>query len=145
MTGHEWTCERCRSHDRWIGWRNGPAHEGWPRKAQCVPCGHVQPLPKPITVDTTRLEEALLLSEPQDLPDHLREAPLRHTPVGICRWSTDMTDRDIAFWEDTYFQPGPLPWRRSLAAAALVSAGIRQLLDGRDLTVHHLLPRQEHP
>ena len=40
----EWACERCGS-PRWAGWRNGPEHEGWPRKAQCVPCGHVQELP----------------------------------------------------------------------------------------------------
>ncbi len=39
-----WQCERCRSK-RWVGWRNGPEHEGWPRYAQCVPCGHVQDLP----------------------------------------------------------------------------------------------------
>jgi hypothetical protein len=39
-----WSCTRCSS-DRWVGWRAGPEHEGWPRKAQCVPCGHVQALP----------------------------------------------------------------------------------------------------
>lgn len=40
-----WRCETCGSH-RWVGWRAGPAHEGYPRRAQCVPCGHVQDLPK---------------------------------------------------------------------------------------------------
>lgn len=39
-----WTCERCGGH-RWLGWRAGPAHEGYPRFAQCVPCAHVQTLP----------------------------------------------------------------------------------------------------
>lgn len=39
-----WRCARCGS-DRWGGWRAGPEHEGYPRKAQCVPCGHVQDLP----------------------------------------------------------------------------------------------------
>jgi hypothetical protein len=42
--GGEWTCERCGSH-RWLGWRAGPAHEGFPRFAQCTPCGKVQALP----------------------------------------------------------------------------------------------------
>jgi rubredoxin len=40
-----WRCKVCGS-DQWIGWRAGPAHEGFPRKAQCVPCGHVQALPE---------------------------------------------------------------------------------------------------
>jgi len=39
-----WRCEQCGS-DRWLGWRAGPAHERHPRRAQCVPCGHVQDLP----------------------------------------------------------------------------------------------------
>lgn len=41
-----WKCERCGS-DCWVygGWLDGPEHEGWPRRAQCVPCGHVQDLP----------------------------------------------------------------------------------------------------
>lgn len=39
-----WACEKCGS-DRWVGWRAGPAHEGFARRAQCVPCGHVQDLP----------------------------------------------------------------------------------------------------
>lgn len=39
-----WRCARCDS-DRWVGWRAGPEHEGYPRKAQCVPCGTVQDLP----------------------------------------------------------------------------------------------------
>jgi hypothetical protein len=41
----DWRCGKCGS-DRWVGWRAGPAHEGYPRKAQCVPCGRVQELPK---------------------------------------------------------------------------------------------------
>jgi hypothetical protein len=40
-----WQCRNCGSQ-RWVGWRNGPAEEGWPRRAQCVPCGHVQALPE---------------------------------------------------------------------------------------------------
>jgi len=40
----QWRCDVCGSH-RWVGWRAGPAHEGFPRRAQCVPCGHVQGLP----------------------------------------------------------------------------------------------------
>ncbi|MFB9926032.1 hypothetical protein ACFORO_12365 [Amycolatopsis halotolerans] len=47
-TDVEWHCARCGS-DRWVGWRAGPEHEGYPRKAQCVPCGHVQDLP-PVSV-----------------------------------------------------------------------------------------------
>lgn len=43
-TKGDWRCARCSS-PRWVGWRNGPEHEGWPRRAQCVPCGHVQDLP----------------------------------------------------------------------------------------------------
>jgi hypothetical protein len=39
-----WRCDRCGSA-RWVGWRNGPAHHGFTRYAQCVPCGHVQDLP----------------------------------------------------------------------------------------------------
>ncbi|MFJ1765034.1 hypothetical protein ACIOD2_32235 [Amycolatopsis sp. NPDC088138] len=39
----EWRCVRCGA-DRWVGWRAGPEHEGFPRRAQCVPCGHVQDL-----------------------------------------------------------------------------------------------------
>lgn len=39
-----WRCARCGS-DRWAGWRAGRAVDGFPRKAQCVPCGHVQELP----------------------------------------------------------------------------------------------------
>jgi hypothetical protein len=41
----DWRCEKCED-PRWLGWRAGPAHEGFQRKAQCVPCGHVQDLPK---------------------------------------------------------------------------------------------------
>lgn len=41
----DWRCEKCGG-GRWLGWRAGPAHEGHPRRAQCVPCGHVQDLPK---------------------------------------------------------------------------------------------------
>lgn len=40
-----WSCARCGS-DRWNGWRAGPERDGYPRKAQCVPCGHVQELPQ---------------------------------------------------------------------------------------------------
>jgi hypothetical protein len=36
-----WRCGRCGS-SRWVGWRAGPEHEGWPLQAQCVPCGRVQ-------------------------------------------------------------------------------------------------------
>jgi hypothetical protein len=43
-TDAPWKCERCGS-DRWNGWRAGPAHEGYRRLAQCVPCGQIQPLP----------------------------------------------------------------------------------------------------
>ncbi len=38
-----WTCSRCGS-GRWVGWRGGPG-PGFPRRAQCIPCGHVQELP----------------------------------------------------------------------------------------------------
>jgi hypothetical protein len=41
----QWRCKRC-GDERWLGWRAGPAHEGFQRYAQCVPCGHVQDLPK---------------------------------------------------------------------------------------------------
>ena len=37
----DWRCGRCGS-DQWVGWRSAP---GAPRMTQCVPCGHVQPLP----------------------------------------------------------------------------------------------------
>lgn len=47
-----WHCSACGA-DRWVGWRAGPEHEGYPRKAQCVPCGHVQELP----ADTPRVPE----------------------------------------------------------------------------------------
>ena len=40
-----WRCERCGS-DRWVGCRAGPEHEGWPRRAQCVPCGNIQETPR---------------------------------------------------------------------------------------------------
>ena len=36
-----WTCSHCGS-TRWVGWAAGP---GWPRKAQCVPCGMLGDLP----------------------------------------------------------------------------------------------------
>jgi hypothetical protein len=36
-----WVCEHCGSI-RWVGWAAGP---GWPRKAQCVPCGWIGDLP----------------------------------------------------------------------------------------------------
>ena len=41
----EWACDQCGS-DRWVGWREGPEGAGYPRRAQCVPCGHVQDLPQ---------------------------------------------------------------------------------------------------
>lgn len=44
-TDATWRCRRCGSH-RWVGWRAGPAQDGYPRQAQCVPCGHIQPPPK---------------------------------------------------------------------------------------------------
>lgn len=40
-----WCCIRCGSR-RWVGWRAGPEHEGYPLRAQCVPCGHVQTPPE---------------------------------------------------------------------------------------------------
>lgn len=40
----DWSCDRCGSA-QWVGWRAGPAHEGFQRFAQCVPCGRVQDLP----------------------------------------------------------------------------------------------------
>ena len=49
--GEKWTCTRCGAA-RWVGWRAGPAHEGYPRWAQCVRCGFVQDLPT--VVDTGR-------------------------------------------------------------------------------------------
>lgn len=36
-----WRCDKCSSR-RWVGWRAGPAPQGYRRQAQCVPCGHVQ-------------------------------------------------------------------------------------------------------
>jgi hypothetical protein len=39
-----WHCKRCGG-SRWAGWRAGPAHDGFQRYAQCVPCGLVQDLP----------------------------------------------------------------------------------------------------
>ena len=35
-----WRCPKCGS-DRRVGWRAGPEHDGYPLRAQCVPCGHV--------------------------------------------------------------------------------------------------------
>ncbi len=42
MSGDGWRCNRCGSSS-WVGWRASLAPA--PRKAQCVPCGHVQELP----------------------------------------------------------------------------------------------------
>jgi hypothetical protein len=42
----EWCCIQCGT-TRWVGWRAGPAHEGFQRFAQCVLCGKVQDLPAP--------------------------------------------------------------------------------------------------
>lgn len=39
-----WRCGHC-GNSSWVGWRAGPAHEGFDRYAQCVRCGHVQDLP----------------------------------------------------------------------------------------------------
>jgi hypothetical protein len=44
----EWACRQCGS-GRWVGWRSGPAHLGYRRYAQCVPCGNVQELPPLVT------------------------------------------------------------------------------------------------
>lgn len=57
-------CARCGA-DRWVGWRAGPEREGWPRKAQCVPCGHVQELP-PLPPTTLSLEAAANLGTDVD-------------------------------------------------------------------------------
>lgn len=50
-----WKCQRCRSGE-WVGWRAGPAHEGFTRYAQCVRCGQVQDLP----------EEEIVMPMPDD-------------------------------------------------------------------------------
>lgn len=39
--GPRGVCVGCGS-PRWVGWRAGPAHEGFPLGRQCVPCGAVR-------------------------------------------------------------------------------------------------------
>lgn len=41
-----WLCWACGS-SRWVGWRAGPERDGFPLRAQCVPCGRVQAPPCP--------------------------------------------------------------------------------------------------
>lgn len=55
---------------RWVGWRQGPEHEGWLLLRQCVPCGAVRDwpaavaaldgLPKPPLLTTTHRRQPRL-------------------------------------------------------------------------------------
>ncbi|MEU4386790.1 hypothetical protein [Promicromonospora sp. NPDC023805] len=54
-----WRCSRCGS-DRWVGWRAGPAQDGFPRRAQCVPCGNVQGLPDGTAAEAGEADPGLL-------------------------------------------------------------------------------------
>lgn len=62
-----WRCRGC-GYGKWVGWRAGPAHEGWDRRAQCVRCGRVQDLPPG---EQAPAEPVPSLSAPASLPEWL--------------------------------------------------------------------------
>lgn len=74
-----WRCVRCGS-TRWVGWRRGPEHEGWPRRAQCVPCGRIQEAPRtepaPEPDSGTECREALCRDVEADRDRLERDGPL---------------------------------------------------------------------
>lgn len=94
----EWCCTRCGT-TRWVGWRAGPAHDGFQRFAQCVLCGKVQdpPAPKPeeqtVTTPTGPNDP-----DAQDECATCGHARWRHKPAatdGTCRGFLDCACRGV--------------------------------------------------
>ena len=110
----DWRCERCGSN-RPVGWRAGPAHEGFPLAAQCVPCGHVQDLPEAgagwRSMDTAPRDGT-------EIEVRFRDGWKRTPPSATVAWSTEdgcwlEYDSDLdGFWRlGEGHLDGPARWR----------------------------------